>query len=446
MTRPVMTPAIFGLLLTAMLAGGMPAGCVEDTGLRGVPTRTSGTAGAGGTTGTGGAAGTHALACPPTLPKPGSACSSPGIDCVYGQCPAGGYQEAVCVGGVWTGGACSNSTCPGGNCGGTAGASGTGGSTGAGPGWTCESSGIICSATGDTIQACCNATACEYVIGSTNYPCAGTDCSAEAQTVVNYCMGSGATGTGGAGGTGGSTGAGPGWTCASSGIACAKTGDIIQACCSSTACEYVVGTTNFTCAGTDCSAEAQTVVNYCMGSGATGTGGAGGTGGATRTGGAGGTGGSTRTGGATGTGGAGGTGGSTGAGPGWTCASSGVACAKTGDIIQACCSSTACEYVVGTTAYPCAGIDCSSEAQVVVNYCAGSGATGTGGASGTGGSTGAGPGWMCESSGVVCSKTGDTIQACCNSTSCEYVVGTTAYPCRGTDCSSEAQVVVNYCM
>jgi hypothetical protein len=54
--------------------------------------------------------------------------------------------------------------------------------------------------------------------------------------------------------------------------------------------------------------------------------------------------------------------------PSCTCAAS-TTCAYTGDTIEACCTSSACEYVVGDTYFPCGGLDCSSEAQVVVSYC-----------------------------------------------------------------------------
>jgi hypothetical protein len=55
--------------------------------------------------------------------------------------------------------------------------------------------------------------------------------------------------------------------------------------------------------------------------------------------------------------------------------------------------------------------------------------------------------WSCEDSGLTCAKTGQSVSACCTTDDkkCKYEVGSTDFPCGGTDCQSEASVVLNYC-
>jgi hypothetical protein len=136
------------------------------------------------------------------------------------------------------------------------------------------------------------------------------------------------------------------------------------------------------------------------------------------------------------------------------CQNSGVTCSTSGSQIQACCTKDGktCEYRVGTKKYPCSGSNCETAAQNVVNDCGGGTTTGTGGSSGstgTGGSSGSSgsSGYTCASSGITCTKTGGTIQACCNSTAtqCKYTTGGSEFPCNGTTCDSAASSVVSYC-
>lgn len=46
-------------------------------------------------------------------------------------------------------------------------------------------------------------------------------------------------------------------------MTCAKTGEKVQACCTSTQCKYTVGSKTFNCNGTDCNAAAVDLTNYC---------------------------------------------------------------------------------------------------------------------------------------------------------------------------------------
>jgi hypothetical protein len=40
-----------------------------------------------------------------------------------------------------------------------------------------------------TLSACCTNTQCRYLSSNgQSFPCAGTDCTAEAQTAVNWCL------------------------------------------------------------------------------------------------------------------------------------------------------------------------------------------------------------------------------------------------------------------
>jgi hypothetical protein len=183
-----------------------------------------------------------------------SGCGSSGSNCTLGSEKCACFSNGSCNSGL----TCASNICV------ASGGGGGGGLSGA----TCESSGVTCAATGGTIEACCNSTACEYEVGNSSFPCAGTDCSTEAGVVVNYCNGTGGGGggttTGCSGGTGFSCPAGSSTcVCEDSGIACGSTGSNLQACCTSTACEYVVGSTYYPCGGTSCSNEAQVVINCC---------------------------------------------------------------------------------------------------------------------------------------------------------------------------------------
>lgn len=47
---------------------------------------------------------------------------------------------------------------------------------------------------------------------------------------------------------------------------------------------------------------------------------------------------------------------------------------------------------------------------------------------------------------ITCSRTGEAVNACCNSKECEYRVGSKTIPCGGTDCESAAKVMAQYCL
>jgi hypothetical protein len=94
------------------------------------------------------------------------------------------------------------------------GPSGTGGTGGGGSSGTqagamlCSDAGIGCEKTGGNLSLCCNETQCKFVAGSSDFPCAGTDCQTAAQDAVNYCTGGSAGGSGGSkGGASGQAGA-----------------------------------------------------------------------------------------------------------------------------------------------------------------------------------------------------------------------------------------------
>jgi hypothetical protein len=124
----------------------------------------------------------------------------------------------------------------------------------------------------------------------------------------------------------------PGEQCQPTGIACAKGSLTVQACCTSSQCNYVVGASAadagpvadkvFPCNGTNCQVAQNSVWNYC----------------------------------------------------GQQCQTIG-SCAKTGDTIQACCT-TQCNVVVGNTdagpptSYPCSGTDCQAAQKQATDYCA----------------------------------------------------------------------------
>ena len=57
--------------------------------------------------------------------------------------------------------------------------------------WTCQDATTCAKAGGAMIKACCTSDnkKCKYTVGSTDYPCNGTDCNAAAQTVAKYCVG-----------------------------------------------------------------------------------------------------------------------------------------------------------------------------------------------------------------------------------------------------------------
>ncbi len=46
-------------------------------------------------------------------------------------------------------------------------------------------------------------------------------------------------------------------------------------------------------------------------------------------------------------------------------------CDVDGSTIQACCTSSSCRYVTDSRTFPCNGVDCSSAAQEVANFCQG---------------------------------------------------------------------------
>lgn len=45
-------------------------------------------------------------------------------------------------------------------------------------------------------------------------------------------------------------------------------------------------------------------------------------------------------------------------------------CAKTGEQVSACCTTSNCKYTVGSKQFPCDGTDCASAAQSLTSYCA----------------------------------------------------------------------------
>lgn len=193
------------------------------------------------------------------------------------------------------------------------------------PSAQCQPTGITCAKGALTVQSCCTASQCNYVVSAAadagvatrTYPCNGTDCQSAQNSVWDYC----------------------GQQCQATDISCALTGTIVQSCCTSQ-CQLSVlaaadgtGAKDFPCGGTNCQSVVNSVWDYC----------------------------------------------------GQNCQTLST-CAKTADSVEQCCrgrcdvaSSTCaneCSIVVGAgdaglapTSYPCNGTDCQSAQQSATDYC-----------------------------------------------------------------------------
>src|ERR1700690_3701461 len=204
------------------------------------------------------------------------------------------------------------------------------------PSAQCQPTGITCSTDAGlaadagavplTVQSCCTASQCNYVVSAAadagvatrTYSCNGTDCQSAQNRVWNYC----------------------GQQCQATDISCALTGTIVQSCCTSQCKLSVVAAPDagvppkdFPCGGTNCQSVVNSVWDYC----------------------------------------------------GQNCQTTGT-CAKTADSLQQCCrgrcdvaSSTCaneCSVVVGagdaglaSTSYPCNGTNCQAAQQSAADYC-----------------------------------------------------------------------------